>query len=143
MRVQETFRKLSHLRFSTAKYFSSKPKHESYDAVIVGGGHNGLIAAAYLSKSGLKYVYCRRGAWIKLSHISLFCNFRTCVLEKRHIIGGASVTEEIVPGFKFSRASYVLSLLRPQIMNDLELKRHGLKVSLTASSLLTFKYLAI
>ena len=56
MRVQETFRKLSHLRFSTAKYFSSKPKHESYDAVIVGGGHNGLVAAAYLSKSGLKYV---------------------------------------------------------------------------------------
>ena len=57
-----------------------------------------------------------------------FIIFRTCVLEKRHIIGGAAVTEEIVPGFKFSRASYVLSLLRPQIMNDLELKRHGLKV---------------
>ena len=50
-------------------------------------------------------------------------------MEKRHIIGGAAVTEEIVPGFKFSRASYVLSLLRPQIMNDLELKKHGLKVS--------------
>ena len=54
--------------------------------------------------------------------------FRTCVLERRHIIGGASVTEEIVPGFKFSRASYVLSLLRPQIFKDLELKKHGLKV---------------
>ena len=55
--------------------------------------------------------------------------FRTCVLEKRHIIGGAAVTEEIVPGFKFSRASYLLSLLRPQIMTDLELKKHGLKVN--------------
>ena len=53
---------------------------------------------------------------------------RTCVLEKRHVIGGAAVTEEIVPNFKFSRASYVLSLLRPQIMTDLELKKHGLKV---------------
>jgi phytoene dehydrogenase-like protein len=51
------------------------------------------------------------------------------VLEKRHIIGGAAVTEEIVPGFKFSRASYLLSLLRPQIMTDLELKKHGLKVN--------------
>ena len=50
------------------------------------------------------------------------------MLEKRHIIGGAAVTEEIVPGFKFSRASYLLSLLRPQIMTDLELKKHGLKV---------------
>ena len=51
------------------------------------------------------------------------------MLEKRHIIGGAAVTEEIVPGFKFSRASYLLSLLRPQIMTDLELKKHGLKVN--------------
>ena len=49
-------------------------------------------------------------------------------MERRHIIGGASVTEEIVPGFKFSRAAYVLSLLRPQIFKDLELKKHGLKV---------------
>ena len=59
--------------------------------------------------------------------MSLFL-YRTCVLERRHLIGGASVTEEIVPGFKFSRASYVLSLLRPQIFKDLELKKHGLKV---------------
>ena len=50
------------------------------------------------------------------------------MVERRHLIGGACVTEEIVPGYKFSRASYVLSLLRPQIMADLELKRHGLKV---------------
>ncbi|XP_072280932.1 pyridine nucleotide-disulfide oxidoreductase domain-containing protein 2 [Pyxicephalus adspersus] len=77
-----------------------------YDAVIVGGGHNGLVAAAYLQKSGLNAV----------------------VLERRHVIGGAAVTEEIIPGFKFSRASYLLSLLRPQIYKDLELKKHGLKI---------------
>ncbi|XP_078499685.1 pyridine nucleotide-disulfide oxidoreductase domain-containing protein 2 [Lissotriton helveticus] len=77
-----------------------------YDAVIVGGGHNGLVAAAYLQKSGVN----------------------TVVLERRHVIGGAAVTEEIIPGFKFSRASYLLSLLRPQIYKDLELKKHGLKV---------------
>jgi heterodisulfide reductase subunit A-like polyferredoxin len=63
-------------------------------------GHNGLVAAAYLQKSGIQ----------------------TCVLEKRHVVGGAAVTEEIVPGFKFSRASYLLSLLRPHIYSDLELK---------------------
>ncbi|KAG8548913.1 hypothetical protein GDO81_023545, partial [Engystomops pustulosus] len=84
---------------------SGKPKLK-YDAVIIGGGHNGLVAAAYLQKSG---VQC-------------------AVLERRHVIGGAAVTEEIVPGFKFSRASYLLSLLRPQIYKDLELKRHGLKI---------------
>ncbi|XP_013392053.1 pyridine nucleotide-disulfide oxidoreductase domain-containing protein 2 isoform X2 [Lingula anatina] len=67
-----------------------------------------LVQAAYLQKSGLN----------------------VCVLEKRHVIGGAAVTEEIIPGFKFSRASYVLSLLRPQIIQDLELKKHGLKVYL-------------
>ncbi|NP_001088589.1 pyridine nucleotide-disulphide oxidoreductase domain 2 L homeolog [Xenopus laevis] len=77
-----------------------------YDAVIIGGGHNGLVAAAYLQRSGVN----------------------TVVLERRHLIGGAAVTEEIIPGFKFSRASYLLSLLRPQIYKDLELKKHGLKV---------------
>ena len=56
--------------------------------------------------------------------------FRTCVLERRHLVGGAAVTEEIVPGYKFSRASYLLSLLRPRIFNDLELRRHGLKIYL-------------
>ncbi|XP_066277356.1 pyridine nucleotide-disulfide oxidoreductase domain-containing protein 2-like [Branchiostoma lanceolatum] len=79
-----------------------------YDAIIVGGGHNGLVAAAYLQRSGIN----------------------TVVLERRHVIGGAAVTEELVPGYKFSRASYVLSLLRPKIINELELKRHGLKVYL-------------
>ncbi|KAF0294189.1 Pyridine nucleotide-disulfide oxidoreductase domain-containing protein 2 [Amphibalanus amphitrite] len=79
-----------------------------YDAVIVGAGHNGLVCAAYLQAQGLQ----------------------TCVLERRHLVGGAAVTEEVVPGYKFSRASYLLSLLRPQIAADLELKRHGLKVHL-------------
>ncbi|XP_022111005.1 pyridine nucleotide-disulfide oxidoreductase domain-containing protein 2-like [Acanthaster planci] len=82
------------------------PLTQEYDAVVVGAGHNGLTAAAYLQKAGLK----------------------TLVLERRHVIGGAAVTEEIVPGFKFSRCSYVLSLLRPEIYNDLELQKHGLKV---------------
>ncbi|XP_044881655.1 pyridine nucleotide-disulfide oxidoreductase domain-containing protein 2 isoform X4 [Mauremys mutica] len=77
-----------------------------YDAVVIGGGHNGLVAAAYLQKSGV----------------------RTAVLERRHLLGGSAVTEEIVPGFKFSRASYLLSLLRPQISTELELQRHGLRV---------------
>ncbi|XP_037541533.1 pyridine nucleotide-disulfide oxidoreductase domain-containing protein 2 [Nematolebias whitei] len=77
-----------------------------YDAVIIGGGHNGLVAAAYLQKGGLK----------------------TAVLERRHVLGGAAVSEEIVPGFLFSRCSYLLSLLRPHIYRDLELKKHGLKV---------------
>ncbi|CAL8125815.1 unnamed protein product [Orchesella dallaii] len=77
----------------------------AYDVVIVGGGHNGLISAAYLQKAG----------------------YSVCVLERRNVIGGAAITEEIIPGFKFSRASYVLSLLRPYIINDLKLKEHGLR----------------
>uniref|UniRef100_A0A4X2LJ88 Pyridine nucleotide-disulfide oxidoreductase domain-containing protein 2 n=1 Tax=Vombatus ursinus TaxID=29139 RepID=A0A4X2LJ88_VOMUR len=76
------------------------PLKPEYDAVIIGAGHNGLIAAAYLQRLGVN----------------------TAVLERRHLIGGAAVTEELIPGFKFSRASYLLSLLRPQIYKDLELK---------------------
>jgi phytoene dehydrogenase-like protein len=73
------------------------------DAVVVGGGHNGLVAAAYLAKGGLKPL----------------------VLERRPIVGGAAVTEEFHPGFRNSTASYVVSLLRPEIIRDLELKKHG------------------
>ncbi|XP_010636817.1 pyridine nucleotide-disulfide oxidoreductase domain-containing protein 2 isoform X2 [Fukomys damarensis] len=79
-----------------------------YDAVVIGAGHNGLVAAAYLQRLGVN----------------------TVVFERRHVIGGAAVTEEIIPGFKFSRASYLLSLLRPQIYNELELKKHGLRLHL-------------
>jgi len=79
---------------------------QRYDAVIIGGGHNGLISAAYLARAGLK----------------------TLVLERRYVLGGAAVTEEIVPGFRFSVASYVVSLLRPEIIRDLELPKHGLDI---------------
>jgi phytoene dehydrogenase-like protein len=77
-----------------------------YDAIIIGGGHNGLVAAAYLARAGRKPL----------------------VLERRPLVGGAAVTEEIFPGFKFSVFSYVVSLLRPEIIRDLELPRHGLQI---------------
>ncbi len=77
-----------------------------YDAVIIGGGHNGLICAAYLAKAGRKVL----------------------VLEKRHLLGGAAVTEELYPGFHFSVCSYVVSLLRPSIIRDLKLPEHGLEM---------------
>jgi phytoene dehydrogenase-like protein len=77
-----------------------------YDAVIIGGGHNGLISAAYLARAGM----------------------RTLVLEQRHVLGGAAVTEELFPGFRFSVFSYVVSLLRPEIIRELDLPRHGLDI---------------
>ncbi|GAB2273740.1 hypothetical protein Dimus_008519 [Dionaea muscipula] len=81
-------------------------KDRKWDALVIGGGHNGLVAAAYLARSGLS----------------------VAVLERRHIIGGAAVTEELIPGFKFSRCSYLQSLLRPTVIKELELERHGLKL---------------
>ena len=76
-----------------------------YDCIIIGAGHNGLVCAAYLAKQGQ----------------------RVLVLEKRHVIGGCCVTEEIAPGYKASIASYVVSLLLPEIVSELELKKHGYK----------------
>jgi phytoene dehydrogenase-like protein len=75
----------------------------TYDAIVVGGGHNGLTNAAYLSKAGL----------------------RTLVLERRPLVGGAAITEELRPGFWFTTFSYALSLLRPDIIHDLDLVKHG------------------
>ncbi|MGH9794160.1 MAG: phytoene desaturase family protein [Candidatus Acidiferrales bacterium] len=79
---------------------------QKYDVVIIGGGHNGLVNAAYLARAGKKVL----------------------VLERRHVLGGAAVTEEVYPGFKFSVCSYVVSLLRPEIIRDLDLPRHGLEI---------------
>lgn len=78
----------------------------TYDAVIIGAGHNGLVTACYLAKAGLK----------------------VCVVEKNDWIGGAAVSRELYPGFTYSNCSYVSSLFRPEIMRDLELPRHGLQI---------------
>src|SRR6202048_2353492 len=77
-----------------------------YNAIIIGGGHNGLTASAYLARAGRKVL----------------------VLERRQLIGGAAVTEEVFPGFRFSVCSYVVSLLRPEIIRELNLPRHGLDI---------------
>jgi phytoene dehydrogenase-like protein len=77
-----------------------------YDAIVIGGGHNGLTAAAYLGRAGRKVL----------------------VLERRHVLGGAAVTEELFPGYRFSVCSYVVSLLRPEIIRELDLPRHGFEL---------------
>src|SRR6202165_2406051 len=80
--------------------------NSKYDVIIIGGGHNGLVNAAYLARAGK----------------------RVLVLERRHVLGGAAVTEEVFPGFKYSVCSYVVSLLRPEIIRELDLPRHGLEI---------------
>lgn len=82
------------------------PTSTTYDAIIIGAGHNGLVTAAYLAKAGYKVL----------------------VLERREIVGGCCITEELWPGFKVSTAAYVNSLLRPEIIKELELKKYGFEM---------------
>lgn len=97
---------------STAKSAVEKAKERTYDAIVIGGGHNGLVNGAYLAKAGLK----------------------TLIIERRHTVGGAAITEELRPGFKFTTFSYALSLLRPDIIQDLELTKHGFMPLLMSST---------
>ncbi len=82
------------------------PNHKPYDALIVGGGHNGLTCACYLAGAG----------------------YKVRVLERRPVVGGAAVTEEFFPGFRNSAAAYTVSLLHPKVIRDLKLAEHGLKI---------------
>jgi len=97
---------------------SAKPKTKAgatdtkYDAIVIGGGHNGLVNGAYLAKAGLK----------------------TLIIERRHLVGGAAITEELRPGFSFTTFSYALSLIRPEIVQDLELTKHGFMPLLMSST---------
>ena len=89
-----------------------------HDAIIIGAGHNGLTCAYYLAKKGLK----------------------VAILEASAKVGGAAVTDEFLPGFRNSAASYTVSLLNPKVIRDMQLERHGLKVvlrKLTISCLAT------
>lgn len=95
------------VRFKTRSVTASQSIRNSvYDAIIIGGGHNGLTAAAYLARAGLS----------------------TLVLERRDIVGGCCVTEEIAPGCRVSTTSYIASMLRPEVISELRLADHGLRM---------------
>jgi phytoene dehydrogenase-like protein len=81
-------------------------KHGKFDCVVIGGGHNGLVCAAYLAKAGR----------------------RVCVLERRHVLGGCATTEELWPGYRVSTAAYVISLFQMPIIRELRLKEYGLEI---------------
>ena len=87
----------------TAKQMIERKK---YDCIVIGGGHNGLVAAAYLARAGKS----------------------VCVLERRHVLGGCAATEPLWPGYKVSTAAYVISLLSPDIIRELRLKHYGLNI---------------
>jgi phytoene dehydrogenase-like protein len=91
---------------------ATRASERTYDAIVIGGGHNGLVNGAYLARAGL----------------------RTLVLERRPLVGGAAITEELHPGFWFTTFSYALSLLRPDIIHDLELTKHGFMPLLMSST---------
>src|SRR6185437_1165924 len=93
----------NNLRFPSCEDRTMSP---AFDAIVIGAGHNGLVTACYLARAG----------------------WRVLVLERRHVVGGACVTEEIFPGFKVSTASYVNSLFRKEIVRDLRLAEHGFAV---------------
>jgi len=101
-------------RASTPKASTPKPSasDRTYDAIVIGAGHNGMVNGAYLARAGLK----------------------TLILERRGNVGGAAITEELRPGFWFTTFSYALSLLRPQIVQDLELVKHGFMPLLMSST---------
>lgn len=94
------------MRFVTSSQSKGKPSGAVYDAIVIGAGHNGLTAAAYLARAGLS----------------------TLVLERRDIVGGCCVTEEIAPGCRVSTTSYVASMLRPEVISDLRLADQGLRM---------------
>jgi phytoene dehydrogenase-like protein len=97
---------VSLVRFVTASQSANKSRSAIYDAIVVGGGHNGLTAAAYLARAGLS----------------------TLVLERREMVGGCCVTEEIVPGCRCSTTSYIASMLRPEVISELRLADYGLRM---------------
>jgi phytoene dehydrogenase-like protein len=94
------------LPYKITKYALLIKAMKKFDAIVIGAGHNGLTNAAYLAKAGMKIL----------------------ILERRHLVGGATVTEELYPGFKYSVCSYVVSLLRPEVIRELELTQYDLEI---------------